>query len=51
MHSWRFSVTGFGSIIPNYQLQPDVPPHVSHFMQVPFRTSEKCPHSPHISPS
>jgi hypothetical protein len=30
---------------------PVVEPHVSHFMQVPFRTSEKCPHSPHISPS
>jgi hypothetical protein len=30
---------------------PVVLPHVSHFMQVPFRTSEKCPHSPHISPS
>src|SRR5580704_13014047 len=33
------------------QLHPVVLPHVSHFMQVPFRTSEKCPHSPHISPS
>src|SRR5205807_10621212 len=30
---------------------PVVLPHVSHFMQVPFRTGEKCPHSPHISPS
>jgi transcriptional regulator with XRE-family HTH domain len=30
---------------------PVVLPHVSHFMHVPFRTSEKCPHSPHISPS
>jgi putative transposase len=33
------------------QLHPVVLPHVSHFMHVPFRTSEKCPHSPHISPS
>jgi hypothetical protein len=30
---------------------PVVLPHVSHFMQVPLRTSEKWPHSPHISPS
>jgi len=30
---------------------PVVLPHVSHFMQVPFRTSVKLPHSPHISPS
>jgi hypothetical protein len=30
---------------------PVVDPHVSHFMQVPFRTSVKLPHSPHISPS
>jgi len=30
---------------------PVVLPHVSHFMQVPFRTSVKFPHSPHISPS
>jgi hypothetical protein len=34
-----------------YQLQPLVLPHVSHFMHVPFRTSVKLPHSPHISPS
>ena len=34
-----------------YQLHPVVIPHVSHFIQVPFRTSEKCPHSLHISPS
>ena len=26
-------------------------PQVSHFMQVPLRTSVKFPHSPHISPS
>jgi hypothetical protein len=26
-----------------------VPPHLSHFMQVPFRTSVKLPHSLHIS--
>ncbi len=30
---------------------PVVLPHVSHFMQVPFRTSVKLPHSEHISPS
>ena len=30
---------------------PVVLPHVSHFMHVPFRTSVKFPHSPHISPS
>jgi len=30
---------------------PVVLPHVSHFMQVPLRTSVKLPHSPHISPS
>jgi hypothetical protein len=33
------------------QLQPVVLPHVSHFMHVPFRTSVKFMHSPHISPS
>jgi hypothetical protein len=33
------------------QLHPVVLPHVSHFMQVPFLTSVKFPHSPHISPS
>jgi hypothetical protein len=30
---------------------PVVDPHVSHFMQVPLRTSVKLPHSEHISPS
>ncbi len=30
---------------------PVVLPHVSHFMQVPFRTKVKFPHSPHASPS
>jgi len=30
---------------------PVVDPHVSHFMQVPFRTRVKFPHSEHISPS
>lgn len=30
---------------------PVVLPQVSHFMQVPFRTSVKLPHSLHISPS
>jgi hypothetical protein len=34
-----------------YQLQPVVLPHVSHFMQVPLRTRVKLPHSLHISPS
>jgi hypothetical protein len=33
------------------QLHPVVLPHVSHFMQVPLRTSVKLPHSEHISPS
>lgn len=31
--------------------QPVVDPHVSHFMQVPLRTSVKLPHSPQGSPS
>src|SRR5436305_7693409 len=31
--------------------QPVVDPHVSHFMQVPLRTSVKLPHSPQASPS
>ena len=30
---------------------PVVDPQVSHFMQVPFRTSVKLPHSPQASPS
>ena len=30
---------------------PVVLPHVSHFMQVPLRTSVKLPHSPQLSPS
>jgi len=30
---------------------PVVLPHVSHFMQVPFRTSVKLLHSVHMSPS
>jgi len=30
---------------------PVVLPHVSHFMQVPFRTSVKFMHSGHASPS
>jgi hypothetical protein len=30
---------------------PVVDPHVSHFMQVPLRTSVKLPHSPQASPS
>jgi len=33
------------------QLHPLVPPHVSHFRQVPFRTSVKFPHEPQASPS
>jgi hypothetical protein len=33
------------------QLHPVVDPQVSHFMQVPLRTSVKLAHSPHISPS
>ncbi len=31
--------------------QPEVDPQVSHFMQVPFRTSVKFAHSPQGSPS
>jgi len=34
----------------NYE-HPVVDPHVSHFMQVPLRTSVKLPHSPQASPS
>jgi hypothetical protein len=30
---------------------PVVPPQVSHFRQVPLRTSVKLPHSPQASPS
>jgi hypothetical protein len=30
---------------------PVVDPQVSHFMQVPLRTSVKLPHSPQASPS
>ena len=33
------------------QLQPVVDRHVSHFMQVPLRTSVKFMHSGHASPS
>ena len=33
------------------QLQPLVPPQVTHFMQVPLRTRVKFPHSPQASPS
>ncbi len=31
--------------------QPLVAPQVTHFMQVPLRTSVKLPHSPQASPS
>ena len=34
-----------------YYEHPVVEPHVSHFMQVPFLTKVKFPHSPHASPS
>lgn len=33
------------------QLQPLVPPQVSHFRQVPLRTMVKLPHSEQLSPS
>ncbi len=33
------------------QLQPLVPPQVSHLRQVPFLTRVKLPHSPQLSPS
>ena len=33
------------------QLHPVVPPHVSHFKHVPFRTIVKFPHSGHASPT
>src|SRR5262245_59859041 len=34
-----------------FQLHPLVPPQVSHFRQVPFRTRVKFPHSRQLSPS
>src|SRR5712691_1936560 len=37
--------------LPFAQLHPVVPPQVSHFRQVPLRTSVKLPHSPQASPS
>ena len=40
----------WGVVVCSYE-HPVVLPHVSHFMQVPFRTSVKFAHSPHISPS
>jgi dGTPase len=40
-----------GSLYAAAHEHPVVAPHVSHFMQVPFRTKVKFPHSPHISPS
>lgn len=36
---------------PPAQLHPLVAPQVSHFMQVPLRTSVKLPHSVQASPS
>jgi len=33
------------------QLHPVVPPHVSHFRQVPLRTMVKLPHSGQASPT
>ncbi len=33
------------------QLQPEVAPQVSHFMQAPLRTRVSWPHSLHGSPS
>ena len=33
------------------QLQPLVPPQVSHLRQVPLRTRVKLPHSRQLSPS
>lgn len=38
------------SVIVAYE-HPVVLPQVSHFMQVPLRTSVKFPHSPQASPS
>jgi hypothetical protein len=35
----------------NTHEHPLVPPHVSHFRQVPLRTMVKLPHSLHDSPS
>jgi hypothetical protein len=35
----------------SYQLHPVVDPHVSHFRQVPLRTSVKFEHSGQASPS
>lgn len=42
-HALTFLVLGYE--------HPVVLPQVSHFIQVPFRTSVKLPHSEHISPS
>src|SRR5258708_25819982 len=40
-----------GSVAVCAQLQPLVPPQVSHLRQVPLRNRVKLPHSPQLSPS
>src|SRR3981081_1387650 len=49
IHSKKFR--GHSHLLLHAHEHPVVLPHVSHFMHVPFRTSVKLPHSPHISPS
>lgn len=45
-------VTGSSNVpVISHHEHPLVPPHVMHFMQVPFRTRVKFPHSSQASPS
>jgi hypothetical protein len=46
----RFALLPGHDVLENYE-HPVVEPQVSHFMQVPLRTSVKLPHSPQASPS
>jgi hypothetical protein len=39
------------NMLKRLQLHPVVPPQVSHFRQVPFRTMVKLPHSGQASPT
>jgi hypothetical protein len=54
---WRLATRGGGFRMPSRaaghkpQEHPLVVPQVSHFMQVPLRTSVKLPHSEQASPS
>lgn len=49
----RHLVSNYASLhtLGSYQLQPVVLPHVSHFRQVPLRTSVKFEHSGQASPT